>query len=165
MNPQIDQQISLTTGRLVALYLWHLGAVKVNVEKPFRLTSSNYSPIYINCRQLISSVSFMDLFAAASRQLLGQRGAEFDVIAGGETAGIPFAAFLARSFCRPMVYVRKAAKEHGTASRVEGSLESGGRVLLVEDLITDAGSKLSFIQGIQDAGGDVKDVLVVFDRL
>ena len=78
MNPQIEQQITLTTGRLVALYLWHLGAVNVNVEKPFRLTSGNYSPIYINCRQLISSVSFMDLFAAASRQLLMQRGVDFN---------------------------------------------------------------------------------------
>jgi orotate phosphoribosyltransferase len=165
MSHQIEQEITATTERLVALYLWHLGAVKVNKDKPFVLTSENYSPIYFNVRQLISSVSFMDLFAAASRHVLAQSHVEFDVVAGGETAGIPFAAFLARAFGKPMVYVRKAAKGHGIPSRVEGTVEPASRVLLVEDLITDAGSKLSFIQGIRDEGADVKNVLVVFDRL
>jgi len=165
MNQQIEHEITATTERLVALYLWRLGAVKVNKDEPFLLASDNYSPIYINIRQLISSVSFMDLFAAASRHLLAQSHVEFDVVAGGETAGIPFAAFLARAFGKPMIYVRKAAKGHGIPSRVEGTIESASRVLLVEDLITDAGSKLSFIQGIRDEGADVKDSLVVFDRL
>jgi orotate phosphoribosyltransferase len=63
-----------------------------------------------------------------------------------------------------MVYVRKAAKEHGVASLVEGSFVSGARVMLVEDLITDAGSKLHFVGGITAAGGVVEDVLVAFDR-
>lgn len=165
MNRQTGPEITSTTGRLVALYLWHLGAVKVNLDQPFRLASGNYSPIYINCRQLISSVSFMDLFAAASRQLLGQSGVEFEVIAGGETAGIPFAAFLARTFGKPMVYVRKAAKDHGLASLVEGVLNPGDSVLLTEDLITDAGSKVHFIEAIKCSGGTVPAVLVVFDRL
>ncbi len=165
MNQQLGQHIASSMRHLVVLYLWYLGAVKIDVEEPFLITSGNHSPIYINCRQLISSVSFMDLFVLASSHILEQSHVEFDVIAGGETAGIPFASFLARTFSKPLIYVRKAMKGHGIASRVEGTLKSDSRVLLVEDLITDAGSKLSFIQGIIDAGGEIRDVLVVFDRL
>jgi orotate phosphoribosyltransferase len=151
--------------RIVALHLWELGAVKINLETPFKLVSGNYSPIYVNCRQVISSVVFADLFAAATRALCATRGIQYDVLAGGETAGIPLAAFLSRSFGMPMVYVRKEAKEHGIASKVEGGDVAGRKVLLVEDLITDAGSKISFAKAIRTAGGTVTDVIVIFDRL
>jgi orotate phosphoribosyltransferase len=90
---------------------------------------------------------------------------QFDVIAGGETAGIPFAAFLASQLNKPMIYVRKAAKGHGARSQIEGVLSRSSRVLLVEDLITDGRSKLAFIHAIRDAGARIEDVLVVFDRL
>ncbi len=161
---ELTKEILDNVRRAAALQLWGLGAVKVNLDQPFKLTSGNYSPIYLNCRQLISSVAFADLFAAAARMIVDSEKVGFDVVAGGETAGIPFAAFLARSFGKPMVYVRKATKEHGLSSLVEGVLSSGARVLLVEDLITDAGSKLHFVKGIAAAGGSVDDVLVLFDR-
>jgi orotate phosphoribosyltransferase len=151
--------------RAVALQLWELGAVKVNLREPFKLTSGNYSPIYINCRQLISSPAFVDLFAAAARIICEASAVQFDIVAGGETAGIPFAAFLGRTFGKPMIYVRKEVKTHGIASRIEGTIQSGAQVLLVEDLITDAGSKLTFIEAIQGANCHIGDVLVVFDRL
>src|SRR5439155_18001337 len=106
--------------------------------------SGNYSPIYVNCRQVISSVVFADLFSAATRLLCATRQIQYEILAGGETAGIPLAAFLSRSFGVPMVYVRKEAKEHGIASKVEGGDVNGRTVLLVEDLITDAGSKIVF---------------------
>jgi orotate phosphoribosyltransferase len=150
---------------VVALQLWDLGAIRVDLSKPFQLTSGNYSPLYVNCRQLISSPGFVELFSAAARMLRDTLRLRFDVVAGGETAGIPFAAFLARSFGCPMIYVRKGSKSHGLESRVEGILTNSARVLLVEDLITDAGSKLSFIEGIAAAGGVVEDAMVVFDRL
>ncbi len=163
--PDLADEIISTVRRLVALQLWQLGAIKVNSAEPFRLVSGNYSPIYINCRLLISSPAFADLFAAATRLIVEHRQIKFDVVAGGETAGIPFAAFVARAFGLPMVYVRKEIKGHGLASRIEGLLRSQARVLLAEDLITDAGSKLSFVQAIREAGGVVEDVVVVFDRL
>jgi orotate phosphoribosyltransferase len=163
--PSLADEIVSTTRRLVALQLWQLGAIKVNLDEPFRLVSGNYSPIYINCRLLISFPAFADLFAAATRLIVEHRQVKFDVVAGGETAGIPFAAFVARAFGLPMMYVRKELKGHGLPSRVEGSLQPQARVILVEDLITDAGSKISFVQGIRNAGGVVGDVLVVFDRL
>ncbi len=151
--------------RLIALELWRVGAIKVNVPEPFRLVSGNYSPIYINCRQLISSPAFVDLFVAGARLICDRHHIEFDLLAGGETAGIPFAAFLARAFGAPMIYVRKRSKEHGTRSIIEGVLPHDASVLLVEDLITDAGSKLAFVHAIEDAGGQVENVLVAFDRL
>lgn len=165
MHPDLSEHLRGRIRQLLALQLWQLGAIKVNLAEPFRLVSGNFSPIYINCRQLISFPAFADLFAAGARIACQQGQIEFDVIAGGETAGIPFAAFLARSLGRPMVYVRKQTKAHGMASRVEGLLEADQRVLLVEDLITDAGSKLSFVEAIRQSGGVVRDVLVLFDRL
>ncbi len=160
----LNEEILLSVRRLIALQLWELGAVKVNFEEPYKLTSGNYSPIYLNCRQLLSSAAFADLFAAAARIICQSQDVGFDVLAGGESAGIPFAAYLARAFGKPMAYVRKEAKEHGLSSLVEGSSVSGKQVLLVEDLITDAGSKLHFIKAIKDAGGNVTDVIVAFDR-
>ena len=162
---KLTNEILASVRRAVALQLWELGAVRVNVKKPFKLASGNYSPIYINCRRLISSPAFVDLFTAATRIVCETSKVEFGVIAGGETAGIPFAAFAGRAFGKPMIYVRKEVKSHGIASRIEGSLTPGARVLLVEDLITDAGSKLGFIEAIRQAGATVKDVIVVFDRL
>lgn len=166
MNEQVTKQIVLAMQSLVALQLWHLGAIKVNLAKPFRLVSGNSSPIYVNCRQLISSPSFADLFTASARFICDYHGLHFDVVAGGETAGIPFAAFLARSFGCPMIYVRKTPKGHGTGNQIEGKLpRRGARVLLIEDLITDAQSKLIFIDTIRTCGARIDNVLVVFDRL
>jgi orotate phosphoribosyltransferase len=162
---KFTEEIVGSIRRAVALQLWELGAVQVNLKKPFKLTSGNYSPIYVNCRRLISSPGFVDLFTAATRITCEASRVNFDVVAGGETAGIPFAAFVGRAFGKPMIYVRKEAKSHGIASRIEGLLPSSARVLLVEDLITDAGSKLGFIKAIRQSGAAVKDVIVVFDRL
>ncbi len=148
----------------VALMLWETGAVQVRPESPFRLASGGLSPIYVNCRRVISEPAFMSLFCAAARLLCERRRLRFDVVAGGETAGIPFAGYLASALAKPMVYVRKKAKGYGLAGRVEGHLRGGERVLLVEDLITDGGSKLGFLDALREAGAEVSDALVLFDR-
>jgi orotate phosphoribosyltransferase len=164
VNGQSEHLLALMQ-RTVALHLWEIGAVKINLETPFKLVSGNYSPIYVNCRQVISSVVFADLFAAATRLLCTSRQVSYDILAGGETAGIPLAAFLSRSFGMPMVYVRKEAKEHGIASKVDGGDVRNKTVLLIEDLITDAGSKIVFADAIRKAGGTITDAVVIFDRL
>jgi len=97
--------------------------------------------------------------------ILEQNQVRIDMAAGGETAGIPFSAYIAMELSKPMLYVRKARKGYGIANLVEGGNPSGSKVLLVEDLITDAGNKLHFIEAIREAGGIVEDVLVLFDRL
>lgn len=150
--------------RAVARAFWLAEAVKVNVAEPFELASGNRSPIYINCRLLISDPGFMRLFTETAQAVLASSGVSVDAVAGGETAGIPYAAYLARDSELPMLYVRKQAKGYGIASKVEGRLEPGWRVLLVEDLVTDGGSKLGFIEALRAAGGEVHDALVLFDR-
>ena len=147
-----------------SLLLWEQEAVRVNAEEPFRLASGNFSPIYVDCRRVISNRTFMRAFAAVAGMILERNDAEFDVVAGGETAGIPYASFLAEALDRPLVYVRKKAKGYGTGSRVEGYLAPGSKVLLVEDLITDGGSKLTFLDAIEEAGSTVSSALVLFDR-
>ncbi|MEM9293792.1 MAG: orotate phosphoribosyltransferase [Acidobacteriota bacterium] len=149
----------------LALMLWEAEAIKVRLEEPFQLASGNYSPIYVNCRQVISDPAFMGLAAAVARVLCVRRALRFDAVAGGETAGIPYAAYIAQALDRSMLYVRKKPKGHGIATQVEGSLRSGSRVLLVEDLITDGGSKDSFIAALRAAGATVTDALVLFDRV
>jgi len=138
--------------------------VLLRVREIAAFVSGNHSPIYINCRQVISSPTFMAYFACFARAICEYNAIAPDVIAGGETAGIPFAAYLADALSLPMVYVRKAKKGHGLASFMEGQLPNESKVLLVEDLITDAGSKLHFIDAVRACSGIVKDVLVLFDR-
>jgi orotate phosphoribosyltransferase len=151
--------------KMVSLILWELGAIRISLDKPFKLTSGNYSPIYINCRRVISDAATMDLVAAFSHWIFQDEGIHFSMVAGGETAGIPFASFLAHRLAKPMVYVRKGAKGHGTEGLVEGFIKTGAKILLVEDLITDGQSKLSFIEPLRNEGATVQDCLVLFDRL
>jgi len=87
---------------------------------------------------------------------------QFDAIAGGETAGIPFAAWIADRMSLPMQYVRKKPKGFGRDARIEGDIKEGQRVLLVEDLTTDGGSKVSFANAIREAGADCSHTVVVF---
>ncbi|MEM8997902.1 MAG: orotate phosphoribosyltransferase [Acidobacteriota bacterium] len=160
-SPDLTGPILSRLRQAASLLLWEQGAVQVNAEKPFRLASGNVSPIYVDCRRVISNRSVLRIFTTVAGMLLERHGAEFDVVAGGETAGIPYAAVLAEALAKPLVYVRKKAKAYGTTSRVEGQLEAGSRVLLVEDLITDGGSKLTFLDAIDDAGASVSSALVL----
>jgi len=164
MNNRITEKIFLHIKKITALLLWELGAIKVDIENPFKLVSGNYSPIYINCRKVISDPNFMRLFTAFSSFIIKGNEIEIDMVAGGETAGIPFATYVAESQSLPLVYVRKKTKDHGIASLVEGNIQKSSRVILVEDLITDGGSKINFIDAIIAVGGIIKETLVLFDR-
>ena len=148
----------------VALRLWELGAIRVRPDEPFTLASGDRSPVYFDCRLAVSDPLVLDLFAAATRRFLQSGVLRGSALAGGETAGIPFAAHLGSALSMPMLYVRKAAKAHGRGRRIEGILEAGTDVVLVEDLITDGGSKLGFLDALEEAGGSVGGVLVLFDR-
>lgn len=164
MTHNLTHQVLPRLREAAALMFWEAEAVRIQLEEPFRLASGNFSPIYINCRRVISDPAFMGLFVAAGRTVLERAGAHFNAVAGGETAGIPFAAYLAQGMGKRMLYVRKKAKGYGIASKVEGEVRPGDRVLLVEDLITDGGSKVGFLEALREAGGTVADALVLFDR-
>ncbi len=164
MNSTANDRTANAASELAALQLWRVGAVRVDFEKQFTLASGRLSPIYINCRVSISDPVLMHLFTSLAHLRCMEDGVRLDVIAGGETAGIPFAAYLAHAISLPMVYVRKQAKTHGIASLIEGQTVEGRHVLLVEDLITDGGSKLHFINALRAAGATVTDALVLLDR-
>ncbi|GAA3871437.1 orotate phosphoribosyltransferase [Celeribacter arenosi] len=150
--------------RLTARMLLEIGAVNFRPEEPFVLASGLPSPTYIDCRKLISfpriRSTLMDFLAV---QIMREAGFEaFDNIAGGETAGIPFAALVAERLALPMTYVRKKPKGYGRNARIEGAMSEGERVLLVEDLTTDGGSKLSFVDAIRDTGATCGWTAVIF---
>lgn len=150
--------------RLTARMLLEIKAVHFNAETPFTLASGLPSPTYIDCRKLISHPrirgTLMDFMACT---VLREAGFEaFTNIAGGETAGIPFAAMVAERLGLPMTYVRKKPKGYGRNARIEGVMGEGDRVLLVEDLATDGGSKLSFVEAIRATGATCAHTAVVF---
>jgi orotate phosphoribosyltransferase len=148
----------------VARMLLEIEAVHFRADQPYTFTSGLASPVYIDCRKLISyprvRSALMDFAASLVFRSVGFE--QFDVVAGGETAGIPFAAWLSDKMGLPMVYVRKKPKGFGRNAQIEGSLSEGARVLLVEDLTTDGGSKLKFAEAIGHAGAKVSDTFAVF---
>ena len=149
---------------LTAKMLWEIGAVHFRSDEPYTFTSGLKSPVYIDCRKLISYPrirSAVSDFGCAT--VMRDAGFEkFDVVTGGETAGIPYAAFIAERLGLPMVYIRKKPKGFGRNARIEGDLKEGQRVLFVEDLTTDGGSKIGFANAIRDAGAEVTDTFSVF---
>jgi orotate phosphoribosyltransferase len=151
-------------GHTVARILIEIGAVLFRPEDPFILTSGRASPVYIDCRKIIAFPrarrKVIDLAVERIGRAIGFES--LDAIAGGETAGIPYAAWIADRLGLPMLYVRKKPKGFGRGAQIEGQMAPGCRVLLVEDLATDGGSKLNFIQGIRTAEGQVAHALVVF---
>jgi len=151
--------------KMIAKSLWETGSIKVSVDNPIKMTSGKLSPFYIDCRLLISYPLLRNTITAYAQWMLTGKKVAVDCIAGGETAGIPFAAWLAEKMDLPFIYVRKKPKGHGLTAQVEGKLDPGQSVLLYEDLITDGLSKINFIQGIRNAGGRVDHCLVVLDRL
>ena len=150
--------------RLTARMLLEIEAIAFRPEDPFTLASGLPSPTYIDCRKLISfpriRSTLMDFLAA---QIMREAGFEaFTNVAGGETAGIPFGALVAERLALPMTYVRKRPKGYGRNARIEGVMTEADRVILVEDLTTDGGSKLSFVDAIRETGASCAWTAVIF---
>ena len=150
--------------RLTARMLLEVGAVHFNAKEPFTLASGLPSPTYVDCRKLISypriRTTLMDFLTVTVMRNVGFEA--FDNIAGGETAGIPFGALVAERMALPMTYVRKKPKGYGRNARIEGVMSENQRVLLVEDMTTDGGSKLSFVDAIRETGATCGHTAVIF---
>ena len=150
--------------RLSARALLEIKAVDFNAAEPFTYASGLKGPTYVDCRRIISYPrvrgTLMDFMAAT---VLRDAGFEaFTNVAGGETAGIPFGAMVAERLGLPMTYVRKKPKGYGRNARIEGRMDESDRVLLVEDLTTDGGSKLSFVDAIRETGATCGHTAVIF---
>lgn len=149
---------------LTAKMLLEVEAVKFSQDKPFIFTSGRASPVYTDCRRLISFPRVRNtLIDFGVATMMREAGFEaFDAIAGGETAGIPFAAWMADRMMLPMQYVRKKPKGFGRNAQIEGHLTEGQRILLVEDMASDGGSKVNFCRALRDAGARVEHCFVFF---
>ncbi len=149
---------------MTAKMMLEVQAVHFSEGKPFVFTSGWASPVYIDCRKLISYPRVRSaLIDFATATIVRDVGFEqFDTVAGGETAGIPYAAWIADRLALPMQYVRKKPKGFGRGAQIEGHIEDGARTLLVEDLTTDGRSKVNFCKALRDAGAVVDHVFVMF---
>lgn len=162
---------------IVAKILLETQSVSFNTTTPFILTSGKKSPVYVDCRRLISypraRQTIMKLAAEYIQNTIGYES--IDMVAGGETAGIPFAAWISDLLMLPMLYVRKKPKGFGKNASIEGELNPGTRftpdeeapvstknILLVEDLATDGGSKVNFVNSIRETGATCNHCFTIF---
>ncbi len=153
-----------TIARETTRMLIEVEAVRFSSGEPFIFTSGWASPVYIDCRRLISFPRVRQtLVDFAVTTLYREAGYEaFDAVAGGETAGIPFAAWVSDRLMLPMQYVRKKPKGFGRNAQIEGEIRPGQRILLVEDLTTDGRSKVNFVNALRTAGAECGHCFVFF---
>ena len=147
-----------------ARMLLEIKTFQFNAAQPFVFTSGWASPVYVDCRKIISfprtRSALMDFSASTILTEVGYES--IDVVTGGETAGIPFAAWIADKLALPMNYVRKKAKGFGRNAQIEGEVIPGARTLLVEDLTTDGRSKVNFCKALRQADAKVDHCFVLF---
>jgi orotate phosphoribosyltransferase len=150
-------------GRRVASLLVEAGAVHVSRRQPFILASGWASPVYVDCRVLIGKPEVRRAVTSLAAEYLAMAlPGTFDAVAGGETAGIPFATLLAEACGFALRYVRKRPLGIGRNAQVEGGSVDGMRILLIDDLTTDGASKLAFVRGLRSAGAVVEHALTIF---
>lgn len=145
----------------VARRLLEIKAVKLSPREPFTWASGILSPIYCDNRIALSHPATRTFLKNCLAEQSGSFGA-FDVVAGVATAGIAHGALLADKLDKPFVYVRGSAKDHGRRNRIEGEVQPGQRVLVIEDLISTGGSCLLAAEALEEAGCRVAGVLAIF---
>ena len=147
---------------IIAEKLIDIESVQFSFNNHFTLTSGLKSPVYVDCRKIISFVEERTLIMDTAIKYINENKLEFDLVAGGETAGIPYAAFISEKIKKPMVYIRKQPKGFGKNQQIEGNFNKNQKAILVEDLATDGGSKIIFVEAMRKAGLCVKDIFVIF---
>ena len=146
----------------IAKILIDIKSINFSFEDYFTLTSGLKSPVYVDCRKIISFINEREFIMNEAIKYFEINEIEFDLIAGGETAGIPYAAFIAEKIKKPMLYVRKKSKGFGKNQQIEGVFKENQTAILVEDLATDGGSKVIFVEAMRKSGLIVKDIFVIF---
>lgn len=146
----------------VAEYLLQIKAIKLAPSNPFTWASGLKSPIYCDNRKTLSFPEVRDYIRDAFVQKLTEKYGEVDVIAGVATGAIALGVLVAQAMDKPFVYVRSGAKKHGLENLVEGHLEKGQKVVVIEDLVSTGGSSLKAVDALREAGADVKGLLAIF---
>lgn len=146
----------------LAEILLEIKALKLSPLSPFTWTSGYRMPVYNDNRKLLSNPAHRRLVADSFAEIISRKQLLFDLIGGVATAGIPHATTLADQLASPLVYIREQSKGHGMRNQVEGILDAGKRVLVVEDLVSTGKSSVAAVQGVRTAGGQVTDCLAIF---
>ena len=147
---------------IIAKKLIDIESVQFSFDNHFTLTSGLKSPVYVDCRKIISFIEERDFIMNKAINYFQKNNLEFDLVAGGETAGIPYAAIISEKIKKPMLYVRKKSKGFGKNQQIEGSFKEKQKAILIEDLATDGGSKVIFVEAMRKAGLTVNDIFVIF---
>ena len=155
-------KIQDNTASQTASKLLDIGAIKLNHEKPFTWSSGWKSPIYCDNRLALSYPEIRTYIKNALSNTIRENFPAVECIAGVATAGIPQGALVAEELSLPFVYVRPKPKEHGMGNLIEGKVEKGQKVVLVEDLISTGGSSLKAAQAMREAGVDVIGMVAIF---
>jgi orotate phosphoribosyltransferase len=151
-----------TSRQKIANILLSIGCVNINFKNKFTLTSGKKSPVYVDCRKLVSFPKEREIIInEMSKQIKDIYKGEI-IVAGGETAGIPYSSFISQKLKLPMVYIRKQPKGFGKGKLIEGEFRKKSKSILIEDMATDGGSKIHFINSMRNAHLSVKDIFVVF---
>ena len=146
----------------IAKILIDIKSVNFSFKNHFTLTSGLKSPVYVDCRKIMSFAKEREIIINSAINYLKINNIDNEIIAGGETAGIPYAAYISEKLKKPMVYIRKKPKGFGINKQIEGDFHKNQSALLVEDLATDGGSKITFINAMREAELEVKDIFVIF---
>jgi orotate phosphoribosyltransferase len=153
-SPELSSQIAAS--------LLEIGAVTLRPSDPFTLTSGLKSPIYCDNRLTISYPEIREQIAEGFASIIRERYPDTEVIAGVATGGIPHAAYVSQKLNLPMIYVRDKAKGHGKENVIEGVLNPGTKVVLIEDLFSTGGSSIKAALAVRTAGSKVSSVIAIF---
>ena len=146
----------------IAKILLDIGCVNINFKNLFTLTSGKLSPVYVDCRKMISFPKERETIINEMIKQIKHKYNKDIYIAGGETAGIPYAALISQKMKEPMIYIRKQPKGFGRGKLIEGEFKKNSQSILIEDMATDAGSKLHFVKALRSNKLIINDIFVAF---
>ncbi|MFX3622613.1 MAG: orotate phosphoribosyltransferase [Ectobacillus sp.] len=146
----------------IAAHLLNIGAVFLQPNEPFTWSSGMKSPIYCDNRLTLSYPNVRKDIAKGLQELIETHYPDVEVIAGTATAGIPHAAWVSDRMDLPMCYVRSKAKSHGKGNQIEGKVQKGQKVVVIEDLISTGGSAITCVEALREAGCEVLGIAAIF---
>ena len=151
------------TALKIAQNLLQIKAIKLNIKKPYIWASGWKSPIYCDTRITLSYPAIRTYIRQEFVNIIADDFGDIDLIAGVATGGIAHGALVAQDLGLPFAYVRNESKGHGLANRIEGVIESGRSVIVIEDLVSTGGSSLKAVEALREAGANVKGLLSIFN--
>lgn len=153
----------MTSQQLISSRLLQIEAVKLNPTQPYTWASGWKSPIYCDNRKVLSYPTDRDLIKSEMCSVVFQEFPDADLVAGVATAGIAWGAMLADQLKLPLAYVRPKPKEHGLGNQIEGRVESGQKVVVVEDLVSTGSSSLKACEAIKAQGAEIIGMVCIFN--